>query len=238
MIRLKVGRSVDLVKRLNEWQRECESKEQIVRGWWPGKIMDKNFETSLLKGRVQSGPRGKYCHKLERLVHLELADLVVHAPYLNKNFPNVSSEVTGDEGSSDTTRSKPGTPSKNGKRNGGAASSAALNSLQQGNDPCPDCECVLPVYWLESRFCVAFFPPSPSDHLHFYVFFLLHGIIALVTRSHIFNMHFSNPFEGGKFHKEIFPFTRPEDGPLRDHEWEKLVEPVIEKWGWFVETLA
>ncbi|KAL5511904.1 hypothetical protein ACEPAH_5122 [Sanghuangporus vaninii] len=181
MIRLKVGRTVDLIKRLNEWQRECESKEQIVRGWWPGSIMDKTFETSLLKGRVQSGPKGANCHKLERLVHLELADLVVHAPYLNRNFPNVSSEMAGEEGTSDTPRSKPGTPSKNGKRAGGGASSTALNSLQQGNDPCPDC---------------------------------------------------------GKFHKEIFPFTRPEDGPYREEEWEKLVKPVIEKWGWFVETLA
>ncbi|EJD06127.1 uncharacterized protein FOMMEDRAFT_104617 [Fomitiporia mediterranea MF3/22] len=139
MIYLKVGRTVELNTRLNNWKKQCGSKEQILRGWWPGTVANdngnnNNGETSLMKGRVKPGEKGAFCHKLERLVHLELADLVVYAPYLNPDFQNVSGEEST---SARIPRSNPGTPGKGGKRAG--ASSAALNSLQQGNVPCADC---------------------------------------------------------------------------------------------------
>lgn len=41
---------------------------------------------------------------------------------------------------------------------------------------------------------------------------------------------------GGTVHKEIFSFTRPERGPYKGQEWERIVKPVIEKWGGFVES--
>ena len=40
-------------------------------------------ETSLLKGRVIAGEKGANCHRLERLIHIELADLVLHQPHYN-----------------------------------------------------------------------------------------------------------------------------------------------------------
>jgi hypothetical protein len=40
---------------------------------------------------------------------------------------------------------------------------------------------------------------------------------------------------GGTTHKEIFSFKRVESGPYKDKEWELIVEPVIRKWGKFVE---
>lgn len=60
---LKVGRAVNLVKRIDEWSKQCGSKEVILRGWWPGTVEE---DTSLIKGRVKAGEKGKYCHRLER----------------------------------------------------------------------------------------------------------------------------------------------------------------------------
>lgn len=60
---LKVGRAVNLVKRIDEWSKQCGSKEVILRGWWPGSVEE---DTSLIKGRVKAGEKGKYCHRLER----------------------------------------------------------------------------------------------------------------------------------------------------------------------------
>ena len=41
---------------------------------------------------------------------------------------------------------------------------------------------------------------------------------------------------GGAVHKEIFSFPRAKTGPYKGKEWEKIVKPVIEKWGAFVEA--
>ena len=36
---------------------------------------------------------------------------------------------------------------------------------------------------------------------------------------------------GGKTHKEIFSFTKVTSGDLKNHEWDGIVLPVIERWG-------
>lgn len=36
-------------------------------------------------------------------------------------------------------------------------------------------------------------------------------------------------------HKEIFSFTRIPKGKLKGREWDGVVQPVIERWGKFVE---
>lgn len=67
-VQLKVGRAVNMVKRLDEWSKQCVSKEVVLRGWWPGKILDDDGTgPSLLKGRIQAGDKGKFCHRLERM---------------------------------------------------------------------------------------------------------------------------------------------------------------------------
>lgn len=83
-IQLKVGRTKNLTKRIHEWSKQCGSKEQILRGWWPG-VPDE--ERELLKGTVVAGDPGPWVHKLERLVHLELADLTLNTPFLDPKFP-------------------------------------------------------------------------------------------------------------------------------------------------------
>lgn len=46
-----------------------------------------------------------------------------------------------------------------------------------------------------------------------------------------------NQFPGGTMHKEIFTFKRVSNGPLKGHEWDRVVQPVIERWGRFVEEM-
>jgi Meiotically up-regulated gene 113 len=125
-VHLKVGRAVNLVKRIDQWGKQCGSKEQVLRGWWPGAVEDDDGDAaangSLMKGRVKAGEKGPLCHRLERLVHLELADLAVNAPYLDPDFPKPKD--AGD-------RSGTSTPSK--KPPGSPAGKKLLDK------PCPDC---------------------------------------------------------------------------------------------------
>ncbi|TFY81131.1 hypothetical protein EWM64_g2886 [Hericium alpestre] len=85
-VHLKVGRATNLNRRIDQWGKQCGSKEQLLRGWWPSAI--ETDETSFMKGRIQAGDKGAWCHRLERLVHIELADLATNRPYLDPAFPN------------------------------------------------------------------------------------------------------------------------------------------------------
>jgi hypothetical protein len=77
---------------MREWQKQCKSVEQRLRGHWPGGLEDgppddaEAFHASTSEGSVNSGPKGPLCHRVERLVHLELADLVVNEQYLDPDF--------------------------------------------------------------------------------------------------------------------------------------------------------
>ena len=93
-IHLKVGRAVNLTKRLDQWDKQCGTKqrEHIIRGWWPGTVEDSGDAVlggSHLKGKVVAGAKGAYCHRLERLIHLELGDLVLSQQYLDSAFPKI-----------------------------------------------------------------------------------------------------------------------------------------------------
>jgi len=61
-IKLKVGRAVNLVKRIDQWGKQCGSKEQVLRGFYPGSV--EPDEASLMKGRVVAGKQGPWCHRL------------------------------------------------------------------------------------------------------------------------------------------------------------------------------
>ncbi|KAF8842510.1 hypothetical protein BDN67DRAFT_899046 [Paxillus ammoniavirescens] len=91
VIQLKVGRTVNLNKRLDQWDKQCQSKVQIPRGWWPGTVEgdEDGPSISLLKGNIKAGEPGPYSHRVERLVHIELADLSLHAPYLEQDWPEL-----------------------------------------------------------------------------------------------------------------------------------------------------
>lgn len=117
---MKVGRAVNLVKRIDQWGKQCGSKEQTLRGWWPGTVEDDDDDAhgSLMKGRVKAGAPGAWCHRLERLVHLELADLSLNEPYLDPDFPKVAAKANG---------------------NGVGTSKKSATALIASRKPCVDC---------------------------------------------------------------------------------------------------
>ncbi|KAL5528974.1 hypothetical protein ACEPAG_4948 [Sanghuangporus baumii] len=93
---VKVGRtSKDLKTRLDEWKEACPATEQNLIGWWPGNIMDKNFRKKPAYSRLEPGPKGVYTQKLERLIHLELADLALKDLYKYQNSHNVLLNLAG-----------------------------------------------------------------------------------------------------------------------------------------------
>lgn len=111
-IKLKVGRAVNVVKRIDQWGKQCGSKEHVLRGFYPGSV--EPDEASFMKGRVIAGEQGHWCHKLgkqsnnsfetlhylkafndsERLIHLELAELVSSCIYLDPKWPNIEIDVS------------------------------------------------------------------------------------------------------------------------------------------------
>jgi len=39
---------------------------------------------------------------------------------------------------------------------------------------------------------------------------------------------------GGTTHKEIFTFKKAKRGKFKEKEWESIVQPIIQKWGAYV----
>ncbi|KAF5381094.1 hypothetical protein D9615_003863 [Tricholomella constricta] len=110
-IKLKVGRAVNLVKRIDQWGKQCGSKEQVLRGWYPGTVEpeDNSGASSLMKGRVKAGGKGAWCHRMERLIHLELADLAATSVYLDPAWPKTETQASSSltTSSSNTLNSEP-----------------------------------------------------------------------------------------------------------------------------------
>ncbi|EDR10966.1 uncharacterized protein LACBIDRAFT_316008 [Laccaria bicolor S238N-H82] len=121
-IKLKVGQTVNLGKRIDQWGRQCSSKEQILRGFYPRVVEsdEDGGEGSLMKGQVKAGEKAAWCHRLERLIHLELADLVATCVYLDPEWLNV--DCSSNEDTATRKKSKQ-------KKNSNAR-------------PCPDCRSV------------------------------------------------------------------------------------------------
>ncbi|KAH7340677.1 hypothetical protein B0J17DRAFT_568390 [Rhizoctonia solani] len=89
---IKVGRSVNIAERFNSWGKQCGSKETALRGWWPHGIKDGDAanSSSLLTGRINPGEKGKYCHRTERLIHLELRDIALNSTHLTPRFQAIA----------------------------------------------------------------------------------------------------------------------------------------------------
>ncbi|KAF9265758.1 hypothetical protein L218DRAFT_897560 [Marasmius fiardii PR-910] len=156
-IKLKVGRTNNVVKRLNQWGKQCGSKEQVLRGWYPGTVDpdsddddDDGIGQSLMRGRVRAGGKGVWCHRLERLVHLELADLAVNEAYLKPGWKPFAkgkgkgkSQGNGQDpatsASSPTRGSPASSPRKGAGKNGKNAAGVFTNGLGNGGGLCKDC---------------------------------------------------------------------------------------------------
>ena len=94
VVHLKVGRATNLNRRMDQWAKQCDTHEQLLRGHWPGGMT--SDDASLVRGLIDAGDKGKWCHRLERLVHLELADLAAFAPYLDPGYPNAVAPLADD----------------------------------------------------------------------------------------------------------------------------------------------
>lgn len=79
---------------------------------------------------MNPGVEGVCSHRLERLIHLELADLVVHMPYL-KDFPNITSPALDET---------PNTKEDDDKDLSSKLTVPAVKYGRQSLGPCPDCE--------------------------------------------------------------------------------------------------
>lgn len=64
-ILLKIGRATNVQRRLNEWQRQCGYNLSLIR-YYP-------YIPSSSPGDAEVGRKIPHSHKVERLVHLELA---------------------------------------------------------------------------------------------------------------------------------------------------------------------
>ena len=83
MLHIKVGRTNDMARQWGEHRRRCPLLQPTLLGYFPS-----NGETP---GDLDAGvvnPGGKTTpnsHLLECIVHKELADIAVNAPYLSPN---------------------------------------------------------------------------------------------------------------------------------------------------------
>ncbi|KIK61106.1 hypothetical protein GYMLUDRAFT_43205 [Collybiopsis luxurians FD-317 M1] len=258
-ISLKVGRAVNVVKRLSQWGKQCGSKEQVLRGWYPGEV-DHDFDDednavgqSMMKGRVKAGGRGVWCHRLERLIHLELADLAVNSPYLE---PGWEAFTKGNENGKRYADTHPqyasGSGSSSGvakgvRRNAAASASGSVISISSDSDSDYESSSGSPASRtpVKGRAIKSKSPakspgksstPAKSKKDRFLANGLGNGGGGAPCK------------DCGQIHKEIFEFARVPKGPkgqrggrnAKKHvdyhgmEWEGIVKKVIEEWGEFV----
>jgi hypothetical protein len=71
-----------VVKRLDQWTKQCSSKEQVARGVYPA---NGDQDGSLMKGRIQAGEKSPFCHRLGSLFNSPSwylrSDLSIRTPY-------------------------------------------------------------------------------------------------------------------------------------------------------------
>jgi len=126
-VHLKVGRTNNLPKRITEWSKQCTTHEHTFRGSWPVLPASQSF----LPGKLQARAKGPYSHRLERLIHLELADLATNTPYLLPGFPKklAASAASGSGSGNGDTQT---TPTKKPK--------VKDPDVKMSGKTCPDCE--------------------------------------------------------------------------------------------------
>jgi len=144
-IQLKTGRTTNLGRRLDQWWKQCSSKEQVLRGFYPGGIDPVSGEPSLLKGRIQGGDKALWCHRLERLIHLELADLCAYEPYLEPGWKSFEGgDILHNKNKNKPARPNAQTSDSGKKKDTGSISASSSNkpaaaAMGKGK-PCPDCK--------------------------------------------------------------------------------------------------
>ncbi|KAF9521081.1 hypothetical protein BS47DRAFT_1357026 [Hydnum rufescens UP504] len=75
---VKIGRSKHVIKRRDQWERQCPSMQYVLHGLWPRVENDDGTEPSLLKGHIKQGRKGKFSYRWEHLM--------AHKQYLSPEF--------------------------------------------------------------------------------------------------------------------------------------------------------
>ncbi|KAG9049395.1 hypothetical protein FS837_010335 [Tulasnella sp. UAMH 9824] len=239
IVHLKVGRAVNLVKRIDEWTKSCESKEPILRGWYPGPDTEEAGRVSMMKGVVTAGRKGANCHRLERLIHLELADLVINKPYLTDAFAQGQVKGTGKAPSQRRTNAPSkkaaddddlkSTPKRKTRAAGGASASAKKKKAKAAANDDDDDED-------NDDDDGDYDDDEDDDSSNSNGSKGSTGSTGKKGKTKGPKMAVRKPCKDcGQVHKEIFTFLRPTSGQYKNKEWERIVQPVMERWGTFID---
>ncbi|KAL3463979.1 meiotically up-regulated gene 113-domain-containing protein [Aspergillus heterothallicus] len=79
-VRLKIGRTSNVHRRLNEWTRQCSNHLTLIRYYpYTSTHRSKNWVASTAPNALglEPGVKVPHVHRVERLIHLELADIRV-----------------------------------------------------------------------------------------------------------------------------------------------------------------
>ena len=70
-VRLKIGRTSNVTRRLNEWSKQCSNHLTLIR-YYPYTSLSQRQGQN---GGLEPGRKVPHVHRVERLIHLELADM-------------------------------------------------------------------------------------------------------------------------------------------------------------------
>ena len=78
VVSLKIGHSVDPIRRFNEWKGHFRGRgvTPILWKWWPGCPEQEGVRS--LRNRLAGGVPASNCRRIERLVLMELESLAAH----------------------------------------------------------------------------------------------------------------------------------------------------------------
>lgn len=183
-----------------------------------------------MKGRVKAGGRGVWCHRLERLIHLELADLAVHTPYLQ---PGWEAFLKGSGQGKAYTTAHPEYASGTSVGNNPSASASVISISSSSSDSSPGSPAAKGKG--KGKHPAKSKSPAKSKKDRFLANGLGNGGGGAPCK------------DCGQIHKEIFEFARVPKGPkgkkgMKKHvdyyglEWEGIVKKVVDEWGAFVES--
>ncbi|KAL6233844.1 meiotically up-regulated gene 113-domain-containing protein [Aspergillus navahoensis] len=72
-VRLKIGRTSNVTRRLNEWSKQCSNHLTLIR-YYPYTSSSRR-QGQGQNGGLEPGRKVPHVHRVERLIHLELADM-------------------------------------------------------------------------------------------------------------------------------------------------------------------
>ncbi|OJJ02188.1 hypothetical protein ASPVEDRAFT_131427 [Aspergillus versicolor CBS 583.65] len=73
-VKLKIGRTNNITRRLNEWTRQCSNHLTLIR-YYPYTSSSRRGKGQGVGKGLEPGRKVPHVHRVERLIHIELADI-------------------------------------------------------------------------------------------------------------------------------------------------------------------